>query len=337
MESLHVRSLRGDMVETLHTVRVAVVDAAGATLVGQGDIDAVIPVRSAAKPFQAVPLIEGPADRWALTDAEIALACASHNSETSQVAIVRALLDRIGLDEAALACGPHRPLAKELAYPHDDGGGPVDLAPPSALASNCSGKHTGMLALARYHDWPIEGYHRFGHPVQEACRGAVADYCGVPEKTIGHSVDGCGAVCWAVPLIALARGYAALAARSDDATQRIVRAMVGHPDLIAGRRRLCTALMSAYPNQVLAKLGAGGVYGASILESGIGIALKVVDGNSLAAGVALVAVLDQLELLDGVADRLEPYALPPVLNTRREVVGRVEPAGSAAWKRAPAG
>lgn len=336
MESLYVRSLRGDFAETQHAIRIAVVDSAGATLVAQGDVDAAIPIRSAAKPFQAVPLIEGPADRWALTDAEIALACASHNSEASQVAIVRALLDRIGMDEAALACGPHRPLAKELAYPHDDGGGPVDLAPPSPLASNCSGKHTGMLAVARYHDWPTEGYHRFGHAVQDACLAAVAEYCGVPEEAIGHSIDGCGAVCWAVPLVSLARGYAALAARSDGPTQRIVRSMVGHPDLIAGRRRLCTALMAAYPNQVLAKVGAGGVYGAAVLESGIGIALKVVDGSSLAAGVALLAVLEQLDLLESVASRLEPYAFPRVLNTRREVVGRVEAVGTAVSKRAPA-
>jgi L-asparaginase II len=336
MEPLSIRSLRGDTVETQHQVHIAVVDATGALLFSQGDIDSPTPVRSAAKPFQAVPLLSGPDERWGLTEQDIALACASHNSERRQVEMVGAFLERIGLDQSALACGPHRPLAKELGYPLAALGERPELASPSSLASNCSGKHTGMLAVALHHDWPIEGYHRFGHPVQEACRDAVADYCGMSESEIAHSVDGCGAVCWALPLVALARGFSALAARSDSPTRRIVRSMVEHPELIAGWARLCTALMSAYPHSVLAKVGAGGVYGAAALESGIGIGIKVADGNTMAAGVALLAVLEQLDPFADVTDRLAPYVQPPVMNTRREVVGRMEVVGRAVWNRASA-
>ncbi len=332
MARLRIRTLRGGVEETIHEVDAVVVDGRGKTVASVGDPGKVTPLRSAAKPFQALPLVEdGAADRFGVTSSELALACASHNSETHQVEVVRGLLTRLGFEERDLACGPHPPLARELTFPSEDDTGEIEVASPSPIANNCSGKHTAMLALAKHHGWNSTGYHLTEHPVQQRCRRAVARLCGVSEELIGEVVDGCGVVCWVLPLRAMAHGYTGLAADAGEAEREIVNAMVSHPGLVAGRRRLCTALMSAVSGQVLVKVGAAGVYGAALLQHGIGLALKVTDGDDWAAGVALLAILDQLELLPGIRDRLPSYAEPVLRNTRREPVGGYEAVGDISY------
>ncbi len=330
MPRLRVRALRGGVEESVHEIDAVVVDTRDHAVVTIGDAAKTTPLRSAAKPFQALPLVEdGAVERFDITTSEVALACASHNSEVRQVDIVRGLLTRLGFEERDLACGPHPPLARDPAFTSDDGSGDVELAPPSPVASNCSGKHTGMLALAKHHGWDTAGYHLRDHPVQQRCRRAVAMRCGVPEADIGQVVDGCGVVCWVLPLRSMASGYAGLAA--DDAARQVVNAMVSHPDLVAGRGRLCTALMQAFPGQVLAKVGAAGVYGAALPQHGFGVALKVTDGDARAAGVALLAILDQRDLLPGVRDKLPSYAEPVIINTRGEPVGKYEAFGGISF------
>lgn len=329
MTGLHVVSLRGKVTETRHEVAVAVVDGAGKLLASNGDPDLVTPMRSAAKPFQALPLVEdGAAERFEIGERELALACASHNSERYQVQIVQEWMTRMGLTEDQLVCGSHRPLAKELGFRREDGTwDEVDLAPLSRVASNCSGKHTGMLVLAKHRGWDSENYAIEGHPVQERCRSAIATLCGVPSSTLGAAGDGCGVVSWALPLRAMATGYARCA-RSSGAMRQVVAAITKHADLVAGKRRLCTALMRAYPGEMLAKVGAGGVYCAASIEAGLGIAIKAIDGDHRAAAVALVEVLHQLGLAAAPASRLPEFARPVILNTNGEVVGRYEPRGS---------
>jgi L-asparaginase II len=118
--------------------------------------------RSAAKPFQAQPLVQdGVVERFRLTRQDLALTCASHSSEPAQVALVREFLQRAGCSERELLCGPHRPLSEPVAKDYETRG--VRL---TAVYSNCSGKHTGMLALAKHHGWPVEFYTRIEHPVQ---------------------------------------------------------------------------------------------------------------------------------------------------------------------------
>lgn len=364
-----IEQLRGDTVESRHRVSVAVLDAQGRVVAGAGDPHLVTFMRSAAKPFQAMPLIEdGAAERFAVSEEEIALACASHNSEPYQVDLVRGFLERIGLSERDLACGPHRPLSADLAIVDADGatpsaagadaGGPASSATSPArpdfgdagpdasagtpthiaqretrrparspLASNCSGKHTAMLALARHRGWPTSGYHLADHPVQERCRQTVAHWAGVPKNSMGQAVDGCGVVTFALPLSNMALAYAKLAASEEPAPRAIVQAMTSHPDLVAGRGRSCTALMQRYPGRVLAKVGAEGVYGAALLDRAIGIALKVEDGHNWSAVVALLAVLDQLDLDPSPHDLLPEFARIPIRNTRGEVVGHLRASG----------
>ncbi|HWZ27954.1 MAG TPA: asparaginase, partial [Gemmatimonadales bacterium] len=204
---MHVELIRGTIVESRHRVHAAVVDGAGTLIASAGEPDFVTFWRSAAKPFQAMPLVsDGAIDHFGITREELALACASHSSEMGQVELVRGFLKRIGCTERDLLCGPHTPLSDAVAKDYQTRG--VRL---TAVYSNCSGKHTGMLALARHHGWPTEGYVRADHPVQLRCRAEVARWTDVPEGQIGVAVDGCGVACFALPIRAMARAYARLA------------------------------------------------------------------------------------------------------------------------------
>lgn len=338
MSELVIEQLRGPAVESRHRVSAAVVDSEGRLLAYSGYPHLVTFMRSAAKPFQALPLIEdGAAERFAVSSEEIALACASHNSEPHQVELVQAFLQRIGATEADLACGPHRPLSAELALVDADGatsagggsvaGQSVERVPRSPLASNCSGKHTAMLAVAKHAGWPTAGYHLSDHPVQQRCRSSVARWAEVPESSLAEAVDGCGVVTFALPLSRMALAYARLAASSEPAALAVTRAMIAHPELVAGKGRLCTALMQRYPGRVLAKIGAEGVYGAALLDRGIGIALKVEDGHNWSAVVALLVVLETLGLDPPPRENLAQFARIPLRNTRGEIVGSLQPSG----------
>ena len=333
MPSLRIVSFRDSLVESTNAVSVAVSHPDGAIHAWAGDPRRHTILRSAAKPFQALPLLlDGAADAFDVTDEEVALACASHNSDRSQVALVAHWLERIGLAEVHLACGPHAPLSRDLSIRGPDTPKP-DPAPRSPLASNCSGKHTGMLTLAQHAGWPVEGYNREGHEVQRRIVEVLAEYVGLPPGEIGCAVDGCAAVTFAMPLTAMATGFARLVSRHEEAPARIVRAMTARPDLVAGHGRLCTDLMQAFPGRILAKVGADGVYGAAVIDRGLGIALKVEDGNWRACNVALLAVLEQLGLPVSDASQLDRYRILPVLNTRREQVGVMRAEGEIAFVR----
>jgi L-asparaginase II len=333
---------RGSVVESRHRVHVAVVDEAGRLVARAGNPELITFWRSAAKPFQAMPLVsDGAADRFGLTREELALCCASHSSEQGQVALVRDFLAKIGCSERDLLCGPHTPLSPAVAKDYDTRGVRV-----TAVFSNCSGKHAGMLALARHHGWPIEEYTRPDHPVQQRCLTEVSRWTGVPASHIGIAVDGCGVPCFALPIRNMAAAYAALGPRrgewevvhsgvarssarpgSEPLTthhaSRIVEAMLRHPDLVAGEGRACTDLMRAHPGRVIVKTGAEGVYSALLVREGWGVALKVEDGHTAAAELAITAVLAQLGL------RPQPAHLEsrPVVNTRGQTVGSLRVSG----------
>jgi L-asparaginase II len=329
---MRVEQRRGGATETVHRVHVAVVDGDGALVARAGDPDFVTFWRSAAKPFQALPLVtDGAADRFGLTTGQLALCCASHSSEPGQVEQVREFLQRIGCSERDLRCGPHTPLADHVAKDYQTRG--VRLTP---VYSNCSGKHTGMLALARHHEWPTEDYHRLAHPVQQRCLETVSRWSGMAEDRIATAVDGCGVVCFAMPLRNMALAYARLGMWDESGgtsenpslvphpSSRLVEAMLRHPELIAGERRPCTEMMRAHPGQVIAKVGAEGVYSALLVRERLGIALKIEDGDGHAAALAIAAVLEQL----GLRPQPESLALRPNFNTLGERVGELRVFGA---------
>ena len=303
-----VENQRGSVVESRHQVHVAVVDASGRLVASAGNPDLVTFWRSAAKPFQTLPLVEdGAVERFGLSRQDLALACASHSSEPAQVALVRDFLQRIGCAERDLMCGPHRPLSDAVAKDYETRG--VRL---TAVYSNCSGKHTGMLALAKVHGWPTEFYARADHPVQQRCLKAVSEHTELPAQEIGVAVDGCGVACFALPLRNMALAYTRL-------NGPILEAMSIHPELVAGEGRPCTELMRAHPGRVVTKVGAEGVYSALLLREQLGVTLKVEDGHSLASALAIAAVLVELGL------KPQPASLMarPLTNSRGETVGEL--------------
>ncbi|HEX4599989.1 MAG TPA: asparaginase [Gemmatimonadales bacterium] len=316
---MRVEQVRGPVVEAWHEVHVAVVDTQGGVVARAGDPELVTFWRSAAKPFQALPLVaDGVVDRFGLTTEELALTCGSHSSEPGQVARVRDFLAKIGCAERDLLCGPHRPLSERVAQDYERRG--VQL---TAVYSNCSGKHAGMLALARHHGWPTTLYTRLEHPVQQRCLAEVSRRAEVPAAQIGTAVDGCGVVCFALPLRNMALAYTRLSDGAASDGGRVAQAMLRHPDLIAGEGRPCTELMRAQPGRVITKVGAEGVYCALVVEQQLGIALKVADGHGLAAALAMAAVLEALGLGPGRAT----LVARPNVNTRGETVGELRVAG----------
>ncbi|MEZ4415060.1 MAG: asparaginase [Gemmatimonadota bacterium] len=321
--SNRVAVLRGSVEESSHAVHVAVADAEGRHLWGAGDPSRVTFFRSSAKPIQALPLVEdGVCARFGLESSDLAICCASHGGEPVHVRRVAGLLDRIDLTEDALECGPQVPMHAASAERLIAQG-----ATPGRIHNNCSGKHAGMLALARYHGWPTAGYSEAAHPVQQRMWAEVARWTGRSREDIEVAVDGCGVSCFALPVLDMARAYArfADAARRGEPAASVVEAMTAHPYEVAGSGRLCTALMERTGARLFAKVGAEGVYGAGLPESGVGIAVKVEDGGWRAAGVALLAVLETLGALSE-DDRaaLAEHARPLVRNTRDWVVGRIE-------------
>ena len=310
-----------------------VAEASGAVVRCWGDSDRVVLLRSAAKPFQAVPLIEdGAADRFGLAEKEIALCCGSHNSEDVHVATARSILAKAGVAESRLACGPHRPLLSRRAREMAEAG-----VRPSPVTSNCSGKHAGMLALAAHHGWPLDGYEGPDHPVQRRIAREVDRWMGTTARAeaaqaeaaqaeAAWEVDGCGVPTFAVSMAVAAVGAArlAVASRAAGPAQRVVGAMTRHPFMVAGTKRLCTRLMEEERGRLFAKVGAEGVYVAGVAELGVGVALKVEDGAWRAAPPALMAVLDRAGLLSpGVAETLAEFASPSLTNTLGDAVGRI--------------
>ena len=271
----------------------------------------------------------GGADAYGVSDAELALACASHGGEPEHIALVEAWLARLGLDEEALACGPHPPLFAPAAAALASSG-----HKPRRLHNNCSGKHTGMLTAARQMGAPTRGYERPGHAVQRYGAAAIAALAGM-DRLPEPGIDGCSLPNHPMPLSALARAAARLADPGSEAPirraalGRIGAAMRAHPSMVAGTGRCCTAVMEAAPG-VIAKTGAEGTYLAAIPGLGLGMALKVEDGATRAAEVALLALLGHLGALDETARAiLAPFSDRQLYNFAGLAVGHVTVA--AGW------
>jgi L-asparaginase II len=325
-----IESTRSGLVESVHAVSVAVVDVEGHLVAHAGDAGRLTYWRSSAKPFQALPMVQdGAADALGFGPEELALACASHSSEPRHREVCLRMLAAAGCTEEQLACGPHPPISASVAEAVLREG--ASLTPSW---SNCSGKHAGMLALARHHGWPTEGYTRAGHPVQERILEEVCRWTGLSRSALHLGVDGCTAVCFGLPLRAMAVAWARLGTSAEPAARRLREAMWAHPELVAGTGRLCTELMTACRGRVLAKVGAEGVYSAALPGLGLGVALKVEDGHGPSGAVALLSVLAQLDARHGLGlplAGLTHHAEPPQRNTRGELTGTLRPAGALAF------
>jgi L-asparaginase II len=314
-----------------------VVDGAGTHRLASAGANGTTSFRSAAKPFQLLPLVErGHADRLGLAPEDLALMAASHSGSEYHVARAAALLGRLGLDPSHLECGLHDPFdAAMLARIQR---GEVERGP---LHHNCSGKHAGMLALALAEGWPTRGYIEPAHPVQRLMLRTLAEVSGLDPAAIATGIDGCGVVAFGLPLTAMARAYAALAAADragsprERALARIRDAMMTHPVATAGAGRFSTELMEAAPGSIVSKVGAEGLECMALPERGLGVAVKCADGASRAVPPAVLALLEHLGALPPAAiERLAKWRRPVVLNHARREAGHLEAVLAVA---APAG
>lgn len=348
-----VEVMRGGRVESEHRGAIAVVDATGKLIARVGDVNLTTYLRSSAKPFQLLPLVEsGAADRFGFTDQELAIMAGSHSGEARHVQTVQSILKKIGLTEEALQCGAHVPYSSESAAALAAQG-----QAPTPIYNNCSGKHSGMLAAAVDRGLSTHDYLDPTHPIQLSIRQALADVSGVPFDQIGVCIDGCSAPNFALPLKAAALAFVKLAENIDHgdtenteknykqiselrasvvnsdsrrkALARIARAMSTYPEMVAGEKRLDTDLMRTVKGRVVSKGGAEGFHGLGIFSSdgkpALGLAMKIGDGDGKRGGhPAVIEVLRQLNVLSAKElAALKDYRGWVITNHRGTEVGEV--------------
>ncbi|CAM2143970.1 Asparaginase [Pararobbsia alpina] len=333
---------RGESVENSHVAHIAVVQADGKLLYSFGDPSRMTLPRSAAKPAQALAVLEtGALERFGFDDGDLALMCGSHSSEPRHIERAQAMLKKAQATEADLRCGGHPPLS-DAVY--------VDWLKrdfkPGAVCSNCSGKHAGMLAGARAIGASVERYEQPDHPLQVRVKQTVADVCDLPKDDVHWSTDGCNLPTPAFPLDRLARVFGKMAAAQDEverstavsdrqaALAHLYRAMTTYPELVAGEGRFCTLLMKAFKGALVGKVGADGSYAIGVraseqtaqlgAEGAIGIAVKVEDGNTNVLYTVVTELIAQLQL--GTPEQrtaIRAFGARPIVNTMGVDVGRL--------------
>lgn len=318
------RFTRGNWVENLHRGAFCVSDAKGNVLASAGDIDRPIFPRSAIKALQALPIFETGADaQFAMDEESLALTCASHHGEPEHVRVAAKMLQAAGLSANDLECGAHPPTnpaaRKALAAAGEA---------PTALHNNCSGKHAGMLSVARALGIDTHGYVTREHEVQKRVRKAVEAVLGTEMTEDMCGTDGCSIPTWAAPLRAFARGFARMATGEElspataKASQRLFDSATSHPFLVAGSDTFDTGAMEAFGGRLMVKVGAEGVYCGAMRDTGMGFALKCDDGNPQAAAAMAAALLEGIARPDAAqAAFLKRFSSKPMSNWRGIEVG----------------
>ncbi len=333
MNPVLVNLWRGNAIESRHRGSVAVVRSDGQLILSMGDVLHHTFPRSAIKFLQAIPFVEsGAIEHYALNDEHIALSCASHNGEGIHVDLVSDWLNLIGLDTNDLECGATLPMHQATQFEMLGRG-----EGPTRVHHNCSGKHLGLLSSCLHHGDATKDYRLYSHSAQQRWFDVLDSMSGTRIMQQPWGYDGCGIPCVALPLQRIALAMARFAdgagqsSQRVDAIARIQAAISKHPYLVAGAERLCTDLMQLLAPKVLVKVGAEGCYTACLPEQGIGIALKMDDGQDRGARVALGAVLHALGVIgDDTFAALEEYLSPALTNSRGDATGRAE--ASSEWQ-----
>lgn len=343
MSVIVVEQTRGPLVENLFRGDAAVVDATGKLLFKVGDPGKATYWRSSAKPIQAMPIVlSGAADAFGFGPQHLAQFSASHNGEPRHTDTVLDAMRLAGLSPDLLQCGPHLPYDRETAEAMTAVG-----EEPGRIHNNCSGKHTGMLALAQHLGLPLDDYLEPESELQRLIRANVADVVGLREDQIAIGVDGCGVPVFGLPVHNMAYAFARLAdpaympAGKEEAGRRFRDAMRQHPYLVAGKKRICTELMTLPGARLVAKSGAEGVYCVGVLAEtaaaspvlrelgvtgAIGIAVKAEDGHKDVRHLVLIEVMRQLGLLtEEDLAAVARYQSIPVKNWAGRLVGEMRP------------
>jgi L-asparaginase len=306
MPPLEVRLTRNGIAESLHRVHAVVCDQRGRVLMRAGDPQKLSFIRSALKPFQAqVFVASGAADQAGSDDRALAIACASHAGEASQAREAFKILWKADLDTEQLQC-------------------PTPRGKESPLEHNCSGKHAAFLATCRRMHWPLESYLQTDHPLQQQVLKRVGELLGMPGAELVTARDDCGAPTLQLQLSQMALLFAHLGASEEAELERLSRAMLAHPDLVAGSGRFDTEVMRSSHGQVLSKGGAEGIQCLSRVGEGLGLAIKVEDGASRAKHAVALHLMQQLEWLTPLTlEELGQAFLQPHEGVRLEVNGEL--------------
>ena len=320
--AISCRVTRGDLTESIHVAFAVAVDKNGQTLFSSGDPHYLTCIRSSLKPFQAAASIKaGAVDSVKFSDEEIALMCASHQGEHIHTNTALSMLKKLNLTIADYECGAHAPSEKKTRYD-------LVLANKSAssLHNNCSGKHAGMLALAKQLGKEIKGYINKDHPVQKT----INDYvCEISEsQDIHYEIDGCSAPVPFFTLETIANMFQKLALGEKKELKRVFNAMVSHPLLIGGTNNFDSSFIQALDGRGVTKVGGESVRGISIKtkkHGPIGIAIKVLDGNFRVLPIATMKLLDHLEILEEEEkQQLSHYSTKILKNHNNLDVGKIE-------------
>lgn len=325
-----VNVTRGGIVESSHTGRICVVDIQGKMQLAMGEVQEAIYPRSSVKILQALPMaLSGAIEKYNLNAQELSVICASHSGEKHHTEVVENILKKANLSEKDLECGAHTPTNKRQSYELAKQG-----VKPNQLHNNCSGKHAGMLLLAKMRNFDTAGYINPNHPVQQSIMGIFEMMCEYSLENTPNDRDGCSAPTWAVPMTNLAFAFAKisdpLAVLPDETAKAIIKlrdSVIQEPFMVAGTNRCCTKVMQVLKNKAFVKYGAEAVYTASLPEYGLGIAIKIDDGSTRAVEVALLRVLDKIGVLsDKDKQELADLYKQPIKNWNGFTVGNVEPA-----------
>jgi len=300
---------RGPRIESRHRVALCAVDVSGKTLLEVGTVDVPVYLRSSAKPFIAAASVRaGAVDAFGFDDRELALMCASHAGEPEHIETARSMLAKAGLGENALLCGGQ----------------------PSAIHNNCSGKHAGILALCKHIGAPIATYLEPDNPAQKLILALCSRVVDEPLPPDRIAVDGCGIPVFATSLRRAARAFARFAALAEleeddrEALERCRTAMAQNPWFVSGTGRFDTSLIESTGGAVIGKGGAEGFHGSAITHTGVGLAIKVIDGTNRATAPSVMAALTKLDALTPAAqDLLAPFTQPPVRNVAGRIVGSI--------------
>ncbi|KAL0932377.1 l-asparaginase ii [Colletotrichum truncatum] len=334
---------RGGIVENRHGVHAAVVDAEGKLLYSVGNPARMTLARSAAKPAQALAILETPGfDRFKFDEADLGLMCASHNSEERHIARARSMLAKVGANESDLRCGGHPSICPNVNRTWIK----ADFE-PTGVYNNCSGKHAGMLGGGLALGAGFSDYHLSTHPIQVKVKKVVEDLSGLSEEEVKWGIDGCNLPAPGLPLSSMGRIFAGFAEAADTAARdfesasdrtaymaRIFNAMAKHPEMVGGEGRFCTVLMETFGGALIGKVGADGCYGVGIRESeytnqlgaegAVGIAVKIEDGSLEILYAVVAEILEQLQVgTTEMRERLAAFHHLKRLNTMGVETGQV--------------
>ena len=328
MSEILLHYTRAGHVENIHRGDVAVVNCEGDIVKSIGNAHLPMFWRSAAKPFQALPFVKnGGLDKYNISEEELAILVSSHSGEPNHVALVRGILEKLGLTEEDLECGIMRPLNGKAFKALIKSGEPL-----TQVHNQCSGKHAQIMALAIMLGVEVKGYSQPQHEAEKLIFKHVSMASKMSEDNLEIGIDGCGVPVFYLPLYNMSLAYARLSTPSrgdwgeyEVAATKIRDAMSNYPQVISGTGRIDCAISEVSKGRIIGKMGSDAVYCIAVKDENLGIAFKIEDGDFAVVTPMVVAILKHLDLLSKDEAAELDKTFPPLLkNHRGDIIGTIE-------------